>query len=337
MSTRTKSSLVVFVAAGWATLAMWGFLEGCKKDDKETDANAHLKITLRQRYQPGSYVWEMKADIKTITDMGQRRDNMKMLMVAQMVVDPMTRMAQQFRVTFKRIRQDIKNPMMSISYDSELPAAQQNPMLAGTLQAMLNKEIVVTLDAEGKTKNVVGMDKIWDAAARDNPAMAGAMQNMKKQFNDETMKQMFSQADQILPNKPVAVGEKWQVAAKQGIPMVGEASVTNDCVLKGVKKVKGAETAIIDFVGKIVVAEGRQVKPVPGGAKMKFEMTDMKTSGTMNLDVRTGMMTSSTMKQKGNIKAVIITSQGPQINMSTVMDGTTAVTVTPGVYKRSPR
>ena len=298
-------------------------------------ALAGEKITLKQRYQPGSYVWEMKTDMKMTMDMGQPQpmaQNMKMLMAAQMVVGPMTEKGQQFRVTYKRIRQEIKNPMMSMSYDSALPAAQQNPMLAGLLQAMLNKQIVVTLDAEGKTKNVVGMDKIWDAMGRGNPAAAGAMQNMKSQFSDETMKQMFSQADQFLPNKPVAVGEKWQVASKQTIPMIGEASVTNDCVLKDVKKVKGAETAIIDFVGTFVAAEGQQIKPLPG-ASIKFEKMDMKTSGTMNLDVRTGMMTASTMKQKGNIKMAVNVSQDQQMNMSIDLDGTTAITVTPGVYK----
>jgi len=301
------------------------------------------KITLKPKYLPDTYLTTMTTDMNIVTEMapGQSIDqDMKMVMVMETTVDKPDAKGQMMHVTYKRVKQSVTSPFMIMLFDSEDPDGQSSPM-ASTWKAMLDKTLHVTLDPKGKVIEITGMEKMWDEMARGNPAMAPMVNNMKKQFGDKMIKDMFGQAEKMMPKKPVARGETWIVDIDVPMPMMGQGTkLRQKCTLKAIEITPAGKVAVVGFVGKFssdqaaTAPSSQPADPLP----MKFTKMDMDQSGTMRVHLDNTIRTDTTTKMTGDmamsVHAPDRAGQGQETQMKIKLRGAVKMTVVPGKYKK---
>jgi len=297
---------------------------------------AQEKITLKQQYPAGTYVMTMKQDMANTTAMGNNTMPLKMstLMAMELTAEKPDANGQVLHMVYKRTAFHSEAPSMSTSFDSEKEDSAQGSPMAPFFGAMVGATIDVTMDPNGKVAAVTGTDKIWDKLSKDDPAMAMVAGRMKEQFGEKMFKEMFSQSGNMLPAKPVAVGETWTNEIKPDLPVVGKVILKHDCNLKEVQKGPAGKVAVIEFTGKMTKDEAGPTSgeegatPTPTVTKL-----DMALAGTMKLAVDTGLMTSAEMTQKGDMDMSMSGPQGEAMKYSINQDTKMEMETVPGKYK----
>jgi hypothetical protein len=295
-------------------------------------AFAQQKVSLEHKYVPGQYVLTMDQRAKTTTSMmGQRiPSDVTMETAAQIDVSkPDDKGNKTIKFTYKRVTQTVDAGGMRMSFDSA--KKDQTPSPLASMGKMVGSTITMTVDKDGKVTKVEGVDEMMDKMTEGNPAAAGMMKDMKKQFGPEAMAQMISSSRQFLPEKPVAPGESWTSSATIPMPMIGEAKTEMKNKLTEVKKVDGREMAAIAFEGTTKSEGGEAVGDE--NVQMKMSSMDIKQKGTVLVDTENPMIQQSTMSQKGTMTMSAGAAQGQEMQMKIEMDGTTRTSVKPGVYK----
>ena len=148
-------------------------------------------------------------------------------------------------------------------------------LIAGTeLEGKPLEEIVAAANKEGKTGLFNNAAQAWNhdfywtsLAATGSVALPaelkalleanfGSVDDFKKQFTPEMMKQMASAGEQWFPKDPVGVNDTWTNTVKMPLPMVGTMESKIDGKLRDLKTVDGRQKADIAF--KIGRAAGRE-------------------------------------------------------------------------------
>lgn len=282
-----------------AALAIGSLLyASCKGDEP-----VNLKLNLK----PGTqylYTMDMKMNQET---MGQKMDN-NMLMESTYDVAAGQGTDRRITVTYDRIAMEVKSPMGNMAYDSKDPA-KGDPKLA-MMNGMLNKPFIMEVSEQGEIKKVEGLQEIVNAMG-DSTTDEGAQMRtqMAQTFNDTAIKSMMQQSLNIFPDHPVKKGDTWK---KSYTMNMGFMSMTVDNTFK-LASVDGGK-AHIDVNSTIKGGAGS------GGAEMMNGMSinlngDQK--GTMDVDVETGLVTESKLKQtiKGEVSG-----QGMKIPMNITVD-----------------
>jgi hypothetical protein len=187
--------------------------------------------------------------------------------------------------TYDRIRMNMDVPGQKMEIDTDKPrensgvtASDPMDMMNGMFHAIKGKSFVMKVNAEGDVTEVQGLDEMSTAMldgmnldADMRPRMEAAF---KQQFNEESMKQSFSQAFNIFPNKAVKLGDKWDK----------DLALNN-----GMMKMKTTYT-VKDISGDKVTLD----------AVSQFDMMGSKGSqnGTFVVDAKTGLVTSGDYTQK---------------------------------------
>ncbi len=289
------------------------------------------KVKLEQKYPPGTYTTTLKqsGDMTVIVNAGgQERtqaQKMEMLMVSEMVVsEPDDQGVQTLSVSYERIRQVMQMAGQKLIYDSQKPDAS-HPMLAQSLKPLLDAKLKITLGKDGEVKEVKGMEDLWDKMVQKNPRMAPMVEKMKEQFGDRMIKQLIGQANKVLPEKPVGVGDTWKSKMDAAVPVIGTMKITQNCRLKEISKVDGAEIAHIAIKGKVKNNEPTQMQVQ--GVNMTVQSMDLDQEGAMQFNASSGMLQEQSVRQKGTIKMSIQTPQGQNVTTQTEMDTVTDVKV----------
>ncbi|MHC4294760.1 MAG: DUF6263 family protein [Planctomycetota bacterium] len=317
-------------------------------------AGADEKIELKRRHVPGTYVIKQVTDLQSVTEFRQpaatqpasqpasqpaplqtMTQNVSMLMVSEMSVGEPDESGQKLKMVFKRIRQSIKAGPMSMFFDSDSPTEQQNPMLAPIYNALIGAEIEVTLDPDGKPVAITGLEDLFDSLAKTNPALGPMLDNIKKQFGDQMIKQLFSMGENFLPHKAVAKGDTWVAESTEEYPMIGEVKITHNCKLKDIEQTPAGKTAIIEFAGSITGEEGatRDVGPTTKPFKMTFKKTEIRQSGTSRMNVETAMLARTEMDLDSAMVIIAIREDGREMEMAIKQEGNVLMTIAPGEYK----
>jgi hypothetical protein len=259
-----------------------GVLAGSCKNDKAID----LKLAL----QPGTqYLYTM--DSKTVMEqsaMGQKmKTEQNMIMESTYdVAAGSTPDAQRITVMYKRIVSSIKNPMLNVNYDSNDPstADSTNPMAK-----MVNKPFVMEVTSQGEVIKLEGLSAIINAVG-DSTTLEGAeaRRQMAQSFSDTAIKSMMQQSLNIFPDHPVKPGDTWKKSYTMSIgPMA--MKIDNEFKLTSVT----GNTAHIDVNAKITGGGG--------GDEAEAENMSITLSGdqkgTMEVEVGTGLVTDSKLKQ----------------------------------------
>ncbi len=297
------------------------------------------KVTLKQTFKPGTYVLTQNQNMQQTTIMGEAgsfSQNVNMLMVMEMVIsEPDENGSKKMTTTFKRIVQSITGGPVNMSYDSAEPDEGFNPM-ASIYEKMLETEISAAVDPEGNLVEVSGISEMFDKMGAEFPDSAPMMEAMKKQFNDEMMKEMIDYSKKFLPTKPVGVGDSWVAASKMNFPMLGEMDIKQNCKLKDIEKTSSGKLALIDFKGTMKTEEGGSFEMQPG-MKMEFKKMEMTQDGVMKYDLVLGMMTQLNANQKSNMVLVMPDVAGDEesaekMTMVVKQEGVMNMTIKPGKY-----
>jgi hypothetical protein len=189
--------------------------------------------------------------------------------------------------TYKRITMSMNMPNMNVDIDTDEPAKDTavdmmtNPlgMMGNMFRSMKGKSFTMKVDAEGKVIEVAGIDQLADEMVKSMnlPEEAKGMmqQSFKSQFNEESIKQTFSQAFSIFPNKPVKVGDTWN----KDVSMGGMTAATMKTTYK-VKEI-GDNDVTLDVNSTVEMGENKGTQ-----------------TGSMKVDQKTGLVTDGDLEQK---------------------------------------
>jgi hypothetical protein len=112
---------------------------------------------------------------------------------------------------------------MEMGYDSQEPGdTTRADMFSGMFRkmfgGMLGKQFKFTLTPKGEVKDVTGVKEMVESMMNsiDIPeARKAAMQKqMESSFNEDQIKQGFEQGFSVFPDKPVKVGDSWDLYGK---------------------------------------------------------------------------------------------------------------------------
>jgi hypothetical protein len=192
------------------------------------------------------------------------------------------------KTTYERMALKLAMPGQNMEIDSDKqdtastaindPSQLMNKMF-GSLKG---KSFIIKVDKEGKVTEVSGMQQIGESIMKQlnlpEDRKAVVAQTFSTQFNDETMKDMFSQSFNIFPAKPVKVGDSWdkKISLTRNIPMDMATTYT-------VKSIEG-NNVTIDSKSKI---------NINGPSKMSGDQT-----GTLLVDAQTGLVINGEFEQK---------------------------------------
>jgi hypothetical protein len=202
------------------------------------------------------------------------------------------------KTTFKPIKTDAAGSEVEVTYDSVKLSGSMLPQAASdeldkTLAAFVGQKITLHFSPEGKVDKVDGVDAIVAKLP------AGGGQAAVKQFlSDDRIKEQYNVATaQILPTKPVNIGDTWETEISHKMSAV-EVKIKSQVKLVGVDDRDGHKIAKLEFSGK-----GKLEAAVAAGApKLNFDQLDQ--SGTAEFDLTRGWLTSQIVDQrtKGDMK-----------------------------------
>lgn len=277
---------------------------------------AGQKIAFNRVPKPGKYVMDMTIDMDQTIKAEQQPQKQKiaMLMVLSMDVGrPNAQGDSSMSMAYRRFKQDVMQGGKTVlSYDTDLPAENQDKDLGRVLRPMVGATFTVTLAADGTVKSATGLDELWDRLAKENKddaKMAQMLAGMKKQMGNDMIKQMAGRTAQGLPARPVAVGESWTTDLKMPIPFAGESTMQMTSTLKAVEP-GPPPMAVVDYVGKIKAGQGKSTQME--GTELTIDKLEMDMTGSQRIDPATGIAASASSHQKGLIVTTIKTPQTTQ-------------------------
>lgn len=180
--------------------------------------------------------------------------------------------------------------------------------------------LTATLDDKLAVTKIEGYDKFLDKLAGDDKAMR---EQMKGQFSEATVGQMFSQVFAFAPDKAVKVGDTWTRTDK--MPAGGfEATVKQkyklDSVTNGVAK--------IGLTGDLAFKAGDGFPGLPQGVTVdKFDMKAEKFTGSVLFDTKAGRLTENKSDMTLN-GGMTLAAGGQKIEMTMKIKAKQTATVT---------
>lgn len=189
------------------------------------------------------------------------------------------------KTTYKHMAMNMKLPTGEMTVDSDKPAdnnadLQSNPsaVMGKMFAAMIGKVFVMKVDPEGKVTQISGLNEIADAMVESmnvgEDVKPRIRQMFAAQFNEANLKQTFSQAFNIFPNKPVKQGDKWE----------------KNINLQGMMNADMKTTYTVKDISKNKVT-------LDAASTMDMAGNKVNQSGTMNIDPATGLVTDATLEQ----------------------------------------
>lgn len=177
-------------------------------------------------------------------------------------------------ITYEAMKMTMDAMGHSMEMDSQDPDTTKQT--SAIVRSMIGKPIEVTLSPYGKVLKLSGTDAIVNGM-KGGAAEKEAMKNV---MSDDVLKSSIEQSFRFYPEKPVKVGDSWDVSMKldQGFPINGL------CHYKLVK-VEG-NTAFLDLKGALKTDSTSKVTKM--GMEMTADLTGDMT-GTMEVNLDTGM------------------------------------------------
>ena len=252
---------------------------------------AEESVLLKFNFQKGkAYNYTMSFDVSQKRGDQSRGSRMKWNYDMQ-VIDEKAGL-KTLKITYKRIDMAMNmggDQKMEFSSEKEIDAMDFMQLPSRMFKIVKDKSFFMQVNEKGEVVSVTGFDKIGEAVVSEAglPEEMKPMlrQNFQQRFNDDAVKQMFSQSFEIFPNKPVKIGDSWKRSSnimKQNISTVYT-----------VKNIKGSRVFLT------------------GASKIKSD--DGKSSGTQTskliIDSRTGLMIDGAFDQKSDDASMITKSR----------------------------
>jgi hypothetical protein len=265
---------LVLLTAGILTIA--ASLQSCKNGSGAGNAVA-LKLNLA----PGTkYAYTM--DSKTTMNTSGLNSTQTMEMAFSYEVAAGEGTDKKLMISYDHINSEASTPVGTVRFNTE------DSSIPG-LKEFLSRPFIMTVSEKGLIKNIEGLERIDSS---ELPAGDEEAQNIRRQieatFTDSAMRISMESMLNIYPDNAVKPGDNWvktSTISTAGMSM----KVENTYKLLSVKD----NTAHIEVKSKISNGGGSMEAQ---GMPIKIELNGT-SDGTMDVDVTTGFMTASKMKQ----------------------------------------
>lgn len=286
-------------------LALVLVLSSCEKKEASEKIHLHLKLEKGKTYDQ---LLTIKQDIKSEVQSQEQKMQQTMqfgfnFKVNDIFSDGLTSMT----CTYSSIKFEMAMGEMKISYDSQNPEQDENPM-GKILGSFLNKTFNIKFTPKMEVREISGMNEILNSLIEsmglDDNQKVQVMDQFSRQFSDEAMKESFQSSFNIFPDKPIGVGDTWTdtLDFSKTLPMTVITNYT-------VKERKD---------GKMTLAFNSVIetnKEASNSSAFQSKM-EYKISGTMNgtsiIDEATGWTLSSSVDQKIN-GSIVVEIEGKSI------------------------
>lgn len=242
---------------------------------------AKESVLMKLNFQKGkTYNYNMNFDVAQKKGEQSRTTTMKWNYDMQ-VVDEKNNI-KTIKTTYKRIEMamDMAGQKMEFSSEKKVDAYDFMQLPSKMFGIIKGKSFIMQVNDKGEVLSVSGFDKIGEAVINESgfPAEMKPMlqQNFKKQFNDDAVKQMFSQTFQIFPNKPVTIGDHWKINST--IAALKQEATTTFTV-KNIKE----NRVFLSGISKLKSTDGK---------------SDGSQTSKLIIDARTGLMIDGVFDQK---------------------------------------
>lgn len=251
------------------------------------------QVEFPKKKSPGTYlnVTKMKSD-QEFSGPQSGKMTMNVTTTTEMTVEKATDEGQKAQVTVKRVQMDASVAEKDLTFDSATDDPSGNPMAKGVAQ-LVDKSVDVTMDKNGAVTKMEGGAGVQKAA-----------------------KEMLSQN---VPDKPVAVGDKWEKTTKQDMPG-GPMNIKTTCTLRKVETAGGHKVAVIDIDGKGSKEAAKPKEGAEGQAPTAGKM-EMTMKGWAKIDLTTGQNVESEMTVNADIDMGIMAIKTKSVMNSTTKEG----------------
>jgi len=260
--------------------------------DTVTVKSAPDSVLLKFNFQNGkTYNYTMAIDA-VIRKADQKRATLMKWNYDMLVVDE-TKNLKTIKTTYKRIdmAMDMGNDQkMEFSSEKKVDAMDFMQMPSKMFGIIKGKSFTMQVNEKGEVVSISGFDKIGEAVVTEMnlPEEMKPMirQNFQKQFNDDAVKQMFSQSFNALPNKYVKVGDTWRT---NGSLTALRQDISTEYTVRSIK----GPRVLLTGTSKLKSPEGQN-----SGSQLSKLIIDAKTGvmldGVFDQKSSDGQMTSTT-------------------------------------------
>ena len=186
------------------------------------------------------------------------------------------------RVLYKKIKMSMSAPMsMEINIDADSP---ENSSENKAFKLLTETPLDIQLTKQGKVASVKGTEAI--AEKLNTLSNQQLKEILSQQLSEKGIKILIEQMLPFLPDKPVAIGESWDLVQNlnsNGADIINKMKLT----LKQVKD----NIATLDCSGTLTTPEGGAVMQLQG-MDATVSMNGLQ-SGTILIDVKTGWIARS--------------------------------------------
>ena len=193
------------------------------------------------------------------------------------------------------------------------------PGLSGISDRIKGATVTAVLDDKMSVTKLQGYDKFIDKISDDDE---NTRKQMKQQFSEQNVKQMFTDVFSFAPNKPVKVGDTWPRTEAMSFGGL-DASVKMKYKLESLTD----SVAKMGYTGDMTFKVGDTLPGLPDGFKVdKLDMKTEKFAGTLKFDTKTGRVTEGT--QDADMKgSMTIAFAGQKIDMTMTIKVKSKVTL----------
>jgi len=224
-------------------------------------------------------------------------------------------------VTIGPVAMKMESKMGSFEFDSEDPP-DEIPVMAKGIAALVDQAFTLKMTPQGKVVEVSGFEDVFESMMDALEDLEGPMKDqmiddMKRQFGDDALKEMMENVTAIYPSKPVSVGDSWEqeVVMARTFPLIAKTTYTLAERKDGIASLK------IDGT----------FEPNPDGEPMKMGPMTMKMAlkgtqeGTFQIDEATGWFVEGEMTQEmeGEVTVSGAPGAGGEMSIPMRIKGTT--------------
>ena len=252
-------------------------------------AGSKYEVRMTTNSLTGQEMMGQKMEVKSLTEMVMLYD----------IQSAASDTAKTIKVTFKSLKSKQSANGQETVTDTNNPDTSN--AVTKMMHAMMGSEFVVTMNSEGEVREVKGMNGLLPRiiAASNNTDEVTKEQmvaGMKNFMSDEILKNMMEQSFKIFPGNKVKTGDSWRKMMVIAKPM--PMNIDSKFTLKDAD----GKLAKVNVASVITPGQGGMEMM---GMKIETEMSGTQ-SGSMDIDMETGMTISSDITQKvgGKMKAM---------------------------------
>jgi hypothetical protein len=211
----------------------------------------------------------------------------------------------ELETAYTELAMTMKTPNGEVSFSSAKPADDKD-VFSILLRNMLNHPFRITMQSNGKIKEVKGIDSMWNNLMVGLPEMDEAkktqiLNQLKQSYGENSVRGNIEQLTAIFPDGKVKINDVWENKIELKTTMV--ALVTNHFKLVSYDK----QFAEIDDSADTKTTDAEtQVNGLPA----VYNLTG-PTNSKIKIDTKTGWIAEATIKQ--NLKGTINIKDNPQV------------------------